>query len=167
MAGDDATPNRFDALVGGLDYPMFIVTATDGTHRAGCLIGFAAQCSISPPLFMAWLSVNNHTFTIARHTDTLAVHVLPREATELATLFGTRTGFEVDKFAHCRWHDGPGGVPLLDDCPTWFTGTVTDRHHTGDHLGMLLRVTTVSPNTTLGRQLGFQHVRHLSAGNDA
>ena len=44
---------------------------------------------------------------------------------------------------------------------------VTDRHRTGDHLGMLLRVTTVSPNTTLGQQLGFQHVRNLSAGNDA
>lgn len=167
MADEDAVSDGFDALVGGLDYPMFIVTVIDGTDRAGCLVGFAAQCSISPPLFMAWLSVNNHTFTVARRTNTLAVHVLPRQATDLAALFGTRTGFEVDKFAHCRWRHGPGGVPLLDDCPTWFIGMVTARHRTGDHMGMLLRLTEVSPNTTVGQQLGFQQVRNLPAGNDA
>lgn len=167
MAEQDAVSDRFNALVGGLDYPMFVVTAADGTQRAGCLMGFAAQCSISPPLFTAWLSVNNHTFTVASRTDTLAVHVLPREATELAALFGTRTGFEVDKFAHCRWHEGPGGVPLLDDCPTWFVGTVTERQRTGDHEGMLLRPTAVSPDTDLGEQLGFQQVQDLPAGNEA
>jgi flavin reductase (DIM6/NTAB) family NADH-FMN oxidoreductase RutF len=167
MADEDAVSDRFDALVGGLDYPMFIVTVTDGTDRAGCLVGFAAQCSIAPPLFMAWLSVNNHTFTVARRTETLAVHVLPRQATDLAALFGTRTGFEVDKFTHCRWRHGPGGVPLLDDCPTWFIGTVTARHRTGDHMGMLLKLTEVSPTTTVGQQLGFQQVRNLPAGNEA
>jgi flavin reductase (DIM6/NTAB) family NADH-FMN oxidoreductase RutF len=116
---------------------------------------------------MAWLSTNNHTFTVAGRTDTLAVHVLPKQAIELARLFGTRTGFDVDKFAHCRWHEGPGGVPLLDDCPSWFVGTVTARHRTGDHLGVLLSPTTVGPDTAFDRQLGFQDVRDLDAGNEA
>src|SRR5215207_9049286 len=101
-----SVPTRFDALVGALDYPMFVVTAAHGTRRAGCLVGFAAQCSISPLLFMVWLSTKNHTFTLARDTDLIAVHVLPRHALDLAALFGTLTGFDVDKFTRCRWHEG-------------------------------------------------------------
>lgn len=162
-----ALQGRFDALVGGLDYPMFIVTVTDGDRLAGCLVGFAAQCSISPSRFMVWLSKKNHTYTVARRAGMLAVHMPPRKAIALATLFGTRTGFDIDKFGRCSWRDGPGGVPLLDDCPAWFAGTVLERHDTGDHVGLLLEPIAVGDPLEPGGQLGFQHVRHLEAGNEA
>jgi flavin reductase (DIM6/NTAB) family NADH-FMN oxidoreductase RutF len=60
---DASRAEKFNALAGGLDYPMFIVTVGDGARRAGCLVGFAAQCSIDPPRFMVWLSKKNHTYT--------------------------------------------------------------------------------------------------------
>jgi flavin reductase (DIM6/NTAB) family NADH-FMN oxidoreductase RutF len=157
----------FDELVGALDYPMFVVTTADGRRRAGCLVGFAAQCSIDPLRFMVWLSTQNHTHEVAARADTVAVHVLPHDALELATLFGSRSGFDVDKFARCSWHDGEDGVPLLDGCPTRFTGRILRRIDTGDHTGLLLEPTSVGPGTDLGRQLGFQAVRHLSPGNEA
>ncbi|HET9139003.1 flavin reductase family protein [Actinophytocola sp.] len=156
----------FDALVGELDYPMFIVTATDGTRRAGCLIGFASQCSIDPPRFMVWLSKNNHTYLVAKRADVLAVHVPTKANRDLAVLFGTRTGFEVDKFDQCDWRAGPGGVPVLADCPQWFCGRVLSRHDTGDHVGLLLAPDTVGPDGGRG-QLGYQEVRDLDAGNEA
>ena len=43
-------------LVSELDYPMFIVTCADERERAGCLVGFATQCSIDPPRFLVCLS---------------------------------------------------------------------------------------------------------------
>jgi flavin reductase (DIM6/NTAB) family NADH-FMN oxidoreductase RutF len=156
---------RFDTLVGALNYPMFIVTVTDGERRAGCLVGFAAQCSIDPPRFMVWLSKRNHTYSVARHADRLAVHVpTPRER-DLAVLFGSETGRRVDKFSRCAWHPGPGGVPVLSDCPQWFIGQVLQRYDTGDHEGVLVEPIHVSERVGLG-QLDFQDVRDVEPGNE-
>ncbi|HEU5473505.1 MAG TPA: flavin reductase family protein [Actinophytocola sp.] len=157
---------RFNELMGGLDYPMFIVTVTDGDQLAGCLVGFAAQCSIEPARFMVWLSKKNHTYQVASAAEVLAVHVPTQANLDLATLFGTRTGFDVDKFDRCAWRTGPGGVPVLTDCQQWFTGRVLSRFDTGDHEGLLLAPDAVGPATGLG-QLGFQQVKHLDAGNEA
>ena len=92
----------FDSLVGDLDYPMFIVTATAGDDRAGCLIGFATQTSIDPQRFLVCLSRRNRTYRVARRTDLLGVHFVPSEAADLAELFGGATGDEVDKFAAAK-----------------------------------------------------------------
>ena len=132
------TARTFHALVGGLEYPMFIVTARAGDEPLGCLIGFATQTSIDPPRFLVCLSRNNRTYRHGRDADHLGVHCVPAHATALAELFGGETGDDVDKFERCAWHEGPHGVPVLDDCPTWFVGRVLERHPLGDHVGFLL-----------------------------
>ena len=156
----------FADAVGALEYPMLVVTAAAGGRRAGCLVGFAAQCSFSPPRFMVWLSHRNHTLGVARETDRLGVHLLSSEDRALAELFGTRCGEEVDKFARCRWREGPGGVPLLDDCPRWFVGRILERFDAGDHDGFLLEPAEAGTGRWSG-QLGFQAIRDLTPGHDA
>ena len=47
----------FDAIVGNLEYPMFIVTTRAGEEPLGCLVGFATQTSIDPPRFIVCLSI--------------------------------------------------------------------------------------------------------------
>ena len=111
---------KFQKLVAQLDYPMFIATVATGEERAGCLIGFATQCSIHPPRFLAGISDKNHTHRVAQRAVAMGIHLVPEEATELAELFGGETGDEVDKFERCSWRPGPEGVPLLDDCPNRF-----------------------------------------------
>jgi flavin reductase (DIM6/NTAB) family NADH-FMN oxidoreductase RutF len=131
-------PSVVHRFISELDYPMFIVTATDGTERAGCLIGFATQCSIAPARFLVCLSDKNRTFRVARGAEVLVVHLVPEDAGELAELFGSETGDEVDKFARCSWSPGPDGTPVLDDIPNWFAGRVLERHPVGDHCAYLL-----------------------------
>jgi flavin reductase (DIM6/NTAB) family NADH-FMN oxidoreductase RutF len=167
MSEGESAAEQFQGLAGMLDYSMFIVTAAAGPTRAGCLVGFAAQCSISPPRFMVWLSKNNHTFTVAERTGSLGVHVLSREELELARLFGSVTGFERDKFAECGWQPGPGGVPLLDDAPAVFAGEVLERHDTGDHVGYLVRPGEVRVRRAAVPRLTFQDVRDFEPGNEA
>src|SRR5688500_11613792 len=50
-----AGTSPFARLSAKLDYPLYIVTTTanDDGERSGCLIGFATQCSIHPPRFLA------------------------------------------------------------------------------------------------------------------
>lgn len=128
----------FDALVGGLDYPMFIVTAAAGGEREGCLVGFATQSSIDPPRFLVCLSKNNRTYRMAKGVDSVAVHMVPEDATDLVELFGGETGDDVDKFERASWSEGPDGLPLLDACPSWFAGRVLGWLDCGDHEAVLL-----------------------------
>jgi flavin reductase (DIM6/NTAB) family NADH-FMN oxidoreductase RutF len=128
----------FLKLAGSLDYPLFIVTASDGERREGCVIGFATQCSFHPARFLACLSVENRTYRLALGVDALAVHLVPREQAPLVELFGGATGDDVDKFERCAWHAGPRGLPILDACPSWFVGDVRARVELGDHVGFLL-----------------------------
>jgi flavin reductase (DIM6/NTAB) family NADH-FMN oxidoreductase RutF len=133
-----STPASVHRLVSAIDYPMYIVTARAGDELAGCLVGFATQCSIHPPRFLVCLSVRNHTFRVARGAEVLVVHLVPEEARELAELFGAETGDEVDKLARARWTPGPEGTPVLDECGNWFAGRILQRVDAGDHWAYVL-----------------------------
>ena len=156
----------FDSLVGDLDYPMFIVTATAGDDRAGCLIGFATQTSIDPKRFLVCLSRRNRTYRVARRTDLLGVHFVPSEATGLAELFGGTTGDEVDKFAAVDWHPGAGGVPIVEACPNWFVGRVLDRMEAGDHDAFLLEPVDAQQGRAAA-EFTFHRAKRIEPGHEA
>lgn len=158
--------NTVHELVGALDYPMFIVTVSARGERAGCLIGFATQCSIDPPRFLVCLSDKNRTFRVARHADLMVVHLVPSHADALARLFGSRTGDDIDKFAHCAWSPGPGGTPVLDECRNWFAGEILERIAAGDHWAFLLHaVEAVSDPDE--EHFTFHRAQRLEPGHEA
>src|SRR5918911_1570463 len=156
----------FNALVGDLEYPMFIVTARADGEPLGCLVGFATQTSIDPPRFALCLSHRNRTFRRGRDAELLGVHCVPADADALAQLFGGTTGDEQDKFARCAWHEGPGGVPLLDECPNWFVGRVLWRADAGDHDAYLLEPVVAEHGTGEG-EFTFHRAKRIEPGHDA
>ncbi len=165
MAGP--VEERFQELVAQLDYPMFIVTTSDGERNAGCLVGFCTQCSIDPPRFVVFLSNKNFTYRVAGGAEALGVHLVPEDALDLARLFGEETGDEVDKFERCEWSPGRLGVPLLDRCPDRFVGRVGDRFSTrgGDHVGFVLEPVEVDAGG--GSFLPFSRAQQLEPGHEA
>jgi flavin reductase (DIM6/NTAB) family NADH-FMN oxidoreductase RutF len=117
-------------LMTELDYPMVVVTTAADDERSGCLVGFFSQCSVHPPRLAVFLSVTNRTFGVAERASHLAVHVLHADQRGLAELFGSTTGDETDKFDRCGWAPGPGGVPVLEDCPSWVGSSIVARQAT-------------------------------------
>ncbi len=161
-----STEQTFQELVAQLDYPMFIATVAADGERAGCLIGFATQASIHPPRFLAGISDKNRTHRVALRAGSMAIHLVPADATELAELFGGETGDEVDKFERCAWQPGPDGVPLLDDCPNRFVGRIIERVDFGDHTGHLLEPIAAEADEESG-QLGFHRAQRIEPGHEA
>ena len=159
----------FTKLVGELEYPTYVVTAAAGGERDGCLVGFASQTSIHPPRFLVCISVKNRTLRVAKQAPLLAVHVLsnhPRER-ELAELFGGETGDEIDKFERTDWHEGPGGVPLLDALPNVFVGRVLEQLDVlGDHVGFVLDPIDTEHGEQVD-ELGFQEAKDIEPGHPA
>ena len=159
----------FDRFAASLDYPVFVVTTcgADGV-RSGCLIGFATQCSIHPPRFLACLSVKNHTFTVAGGAEYLAVHALADDDKDTAELFGGATGDEVDKFAMTRWRPGPGGVPIIEAADAWFVGRILEVVDLGDHHGFLLEpVEAEVDDLDPDELLTFQEAKDIRPGHPA
>jgi flavin reductase (DIM6/NTAB) family NADH-FMN oxidoreductase RutF len=157
---------EFGAFVEGLDYPMVVVTAAADGRRAGCLVGFTTQVSIDPPRLLVCLSERNHTYGVARDARLLAVHVLEPDQHDLAELFGSSTGDEVDKFARCDWHPGPEGLPMLDACPRRLVGRVRETFPLGDHVGFLLEPLS-GHDGPVQQGLTYQQVRDLDPGHEA
>lgn len=152
------------AMLTDLDYPMVVVTTASEDERSGCLVGFVTQCSIHPPRLIVFLSDKNHTFTTALDAAGLGVHFLDRDQLELARLFGGTSGDDIDKFARCRWHDGPLGVPVLDDVRNRLVGEITERVLGGDHIGFILRPVEVHRDGAL-EQLSFHDVDAIEPGH--
>lgn len=158
--------SQFDAFAALLDYPMYVVTAVADEERAGCLVGFASQCSIQPSRFTVWLSKANRTYSVASRSQVLVVHLLPSRRHDLAELFGGRTGDDVDKFAVAEWETGPYGVPVLAGARAWFAGRVLDRADWGDHVGFLLEPLDAEAASS-GSSLTFRDVTDIDAGHPA
>ena len=156
--------SSFERLAATLDYPLYVVTTAVGDQRSGCLIGFATQCSIHPPRFLACISKKNHTLALARRAATLGVHVVDEKHKEVAELFGGETGDEIDKFARIRWHSAHG-VPILDECERWFAGSVLERLDLGDHVGFLLEPIEAAQEAA-SDQLTYQKARDIEPGHD-
>jgi flavin reductase (DIM6/NTAB) family NADH-FMN oxidoreductase RutF len=162
----DSTEASFQKLVTQLDYPMFIATVAADDELAGCLIGFATQCSIHPPRFLAGISDKNRTHRVAQSAAVMGIHLVPEDATELAELFGGETGDEVNKFERCSWRPGPDGVPLLDECPNRFVGIILERVDFGDHTGMVLEPFFAEVQEQ-DAQLSFHRAKRIDPGHEA
>ena len=84
------------------------------TDRAGCLVGFATQCSIHPPRWYVGISKLNRTFDIAAAAELVVVHALGAANAGLARLFGEQTGDEIDKFSCIA--SGNSGLTVAPRC---------------------------------------------------
>jgi flavin reductase (DIM6/NTAB) family NADH-FMN oxidoreductase RutF len=144
---------------------MFVVTTAVGEDRAGCLVGFATQCSIRPPRFLACISDKNHTYRVLQRADAMAVHLVPEGAGHIAELFGGETGDETDKFARCAWAPGPDGLPLLADCPSWFAGRILARLPLGDHVGHVVEP-FAGEDARAGRWFPFSRAKAIEPGHE-
>jgi flavin reductase (DIM6/NTAB) family NADH-FMN oxidoreductase RutF len=159
-----AAEEAFPRIMTALDYPMVVVTARAEEGPAGCLVGFATQCSIHPPRYLVCLSDKNRTERVASHADALAVHFLAAGDVELARIFGEQTTDDADTFSHWPWRPGPRGAPILDGCGRWFVGAILERRPLGDHVAYVLGPLAVA-DAASGPGLMFQQVKDLDPGH--
>jgi flavin reductase (DIM6/NTAB) family NADH-FMN oxidoreductase RutF len=163
---DEGTQKEFQRFVGGLDYPLFVVTVADGDERDGCIVGFTTQCSIDPPLFLVCVSDKNRTWRIAQNATALGVHLVPHDRHDLAELFGGETADERDKLAEVDWSEGPGGVPLIEQLTTRFVGKIVKREdYGGDHTCFLLSPVEAESGERPD-ELSFQQAKDIEPGHE-
>jgi flavin reductase (DIM6/NTAB) family NADH-FMN oxidoreductase RutF len=138
----NSTAAAADKVLTSLNLPLLVVTTANSKTRAGCLVGFATQCSVDPLLLLVCISRENRTCRVADEAAGLAIHGISEAERDLAELFGGETGDEIDKFEHCEWRRGPLGLPLLARAPGWIAATIEGRMDAGDHIAHLVKPTS-------------------------
>lgn len=161
------TSATFDEVMGSLDVPMVVVTTVASGERAGCLVGFHVQCSIEPRRYAIWLSKANHTCRVALRARHFAVHFLSEADMDLAVLFGTTSGDDIDKFEHCEWTPGPDGVPLLTGCPRRVVARKVALLDEGSDHVCLVTEPELAEAAGPFRPMRFSRVADLQAGHAA
>ncbi|MFJ9739173.1 flavin reductase family protein [Streptomyces sp. NPDC101166] len=108
-----------------------VLTAMTPAGPAGVTITSLTSLSAEPALVSFALADTSSTWARVKDCRWFGVHVLAGDQADLAARFAARG---VDRFAPpTRWHTGPHGVPLLDDCLSWLVCSRHDRIRLGDH----------------------------------
>lgn len=133
----------FGKLMTSSDSALVVVTTVAEGVRAGCVVGFHTQSSISPRHYALWLSKANHTYRTALRAKHFAVHFLTTDDLAMAEAFGTRSGDDTDKFAGVDLDAtvDAHGVPVLAACPNRFLlERIAMLDDGGDHVCLTGRV---------------------------
>lgn len=108
-----------------------VLTAADSAGPAGVTVTSLTSISTEPALVSFALADTSSTWHRIKDSRWFGIHILAGDQVELARRFAARG---VDRFAlPTRWHTGPHGVPLLDDCLSWLICSRYDRIRLGDH----------------------------------
>lgn len=133
----------FGTLMASADPPLIVLTTAAEGERAGCVVGFHAQSSITPQHYCVWLSKANHTYRVGLRAAHFAVHFLTAQDLALAERFGTLTGEDTDKFAGVDFRLDEHGVPLLEACQSRMSlERIAILDDGGDHVCLTTRVSS-------------------------
>lgn len=155
----------FESLMASLDNALVVVTTVAENERAGCLVGFHSQSSISPEHYCLWLSKANHTYRVGLRAAHFAVHFLTKDDLALAEHFGTLSGEDTDKFAGVDVDVDQTGVPLLRNCPhRLLLERIALLDDTSDHVCLTTRVLAAHTGGTF-KPLRLSDATHLDPGH--
>lgn len=127
-----------------------VITASGDAGPVGFTATSLASVSARPPLLSFGVGTGSSSWPAVSAADHVGVHLLGEHQEDLAATFA-RSG--ADRFtAPTAWHEGPQGVPVLDDVLAWLVCRVVGRVPAGDHRIVLAEVLHGDPTGT-GRPL--------------
>jgi flavin reductase (DIM6/NTAB) family NADH-FMN oxidoreductase RutF len=123
-------------------------------------VGFTAtsltSVSVEPAMISFCVGTGASSWPAISGSDHLGVHILGEHQEELAATFA-RSG--ADRFgAPTSWHEGPCGVPVLDEVLAWLVCRIVLRVPAGDHRIVIAEVVLGDP-TGAGRPLLYHQGR--------
>lgn len=119
-----------------ISYGLYIVSAGNSDRRSGYISNAVFQVTAEPAQFAVCCSKNNYTASLINENRAFSISVLKRDAAQsLISLFGYRSGKDVDKFSNTGYITGITGAPIVtDDALAWFECRVVQSVDVGTHL---------------------------------
>ncbi|MEU6811545.1 flavin reductase family protein [Streptomyces sp. NPDC046831] len=133
-----------------------VITARGGSGPVGFTATSLTSVSAEPPLLSFGVGTGGSSWPVIAQSGHVGVHILGEHQQDLAATFARRGA---DRFgAPTAWHEGPEGVPVLDDVLAWLVCRVVARVPAGDHRIVLAEVVVGDPEGA-GRPLLYHQGR--------
>ncbi len=126
--------------------PVVIVTTISKDGRPnGMTASFVSPISFHPMYIGFAISPRRYTFQLLKENPEFGVCVLEERQKDIAVIFGTRSGRDVDKFklSGVRTFRGKRIRPPLIECPVAFECELVDMREYGDHYWVVGKVLEV------------------------
>lgn len=122
-----------------------VLTAQGPDGPAGVTITSFTSLSVRPALVSFALADTSTTWERIKDCGWFGIQILGAHQADVAERFAMPG---TDRFAApTRWHHGPRGVPLLDDCLSWLVCSPHHRVRLGDHHLMVGAVESAETGT--------------------
>ncbi len=120
-------------------YPqgVTILTAKIGGAYHGMTVSSFTSVSMNPPLVMAAIDKGSRMYGLLKGLDHFAVHILSSDQAPLSEKFGTRSTEGLDRFEGLEIEEGPGGAPIIKQCPAHLLCKLYRVYDAGDHVLVL------------------------------
>src|SRR5262245_57608292 len=125
-----------DSVFSMMDREVWILTATAGSQRGGLTVTLVSQASISVEHPRVWVGLSPQHFTtgLVKAAQSFRLHLVGPEHVGLVYEFGSRSGYDVDKFVERDWPASVQGHPTLTTALGWLECSVESHAETGDRL---------------------------------
>ncbi|MDO8735174.1 MAG: flavin reductase family protein [Elusimicrobiota bacterium] len=106
--------------VNKISYGLYVISSVAKDGRINGQIGNTVFQITSTPMRVAvGINKSNYTYELIKESGVFAINVLQQNQLELVTLFGLKSGREINKFENVKYHKTAAGVPVLDDILSW------------------------------------------------
>jgi flavin reductase (DIM6/NTAB) family NADH-FMN oxidoreductase RutF/rubredoxin len=119
-----------------ISYGLYIVSSIRDGRKNGYISNTVFQVTAEPAQFAVACNKNNFTADLIQHSKVFSISVLERDPKpELISIFGYKSGKDLDKFSNIEFITGKTGAPiLLENTIAWFECEVLKTIDVGSHL---------------------------------
>jgi len=139
LAPDGLTPDAFRAAFRNHAAGVAVVTADPGDGPVGMTATSVFSVSATPPLLVFSVSELSSATPGILASDSVVVHLLGADQTEIARRFATSG---IDRFADTAlWDRLPTGEPFIPSAHAWIRGTIVNRFTAGSSTLVVVNAT--------------------------
>jgi len=139
-----------------ISYGLYIISSSDGDRNNGYIANTVFQVTAEPALLAISCNKNNNTTPMIQTSKKFSISVLKQDMKpETMSLFGYKSGKDVNKFESINHITGTTGVPIvIDDSVAWFECVVKQEFDVGTHI---LFIAEIVNNDLLNNDLALTY----------
>lgn len=147
-------------------YGLFIVSSGNGDKRNGYIANTAFQVTSEPIQFGICCNKENYTAKLIAESGLFSISVLEQNASsELISLFGYKSGYDINKFENVEHFTGMTGVPVVtQDSIAWFECSVEKTFDVGTHLIFIGKALNYDLIDETKEPLTYAHYKEVRKG---
>ena len=149
-----------------LSYGLYLVSSGNKEQGNGFISNTVFQVTADPPQFASCCNKANYTADFIQKSQSFAISVLHQDCSpELISLFGYKSGKDVNKLQYMNVQYGATGVPIIfNDCIAYFECRLVSAVDVGTHWMFIGEVVAAKLMDEAAEALTYLHYREVRKG---